>query len=233
MTTISKTIVNSFNVNVTACMDGDMGRVHYDDFQFNTSGRRIQLGDSCLCDFLVIFGEDESIYDSHYEPAKLRRMKKADLLAECLLYEDCFHCGDDFTRADLIDLLENKDHEDYYKALFSENLWGDLPCDFQVTGYCQGDVFKVVLHGSAKDEFTEQYLENIFFNTPVSVKVEIANQDDEILDEKYLSEYVSEYEYYDKDQTVRVLSEAFKDTEYYNAVKESLQDLPEQLDYQD
>lgn len=232
MTTISKTIVNVFKVNLIAQKDGEISSINFDDFLAETEGRRIQLGER-QTDFMVIFGEGESITDSHYKSAKLRRMKKADLLAECQLYEDCFYCGEEFTRADLIDILENKDHEDYYKALFSEKSWYNLPCDFEVTGYSQGDVFKVVLHGSAKDEFTEEYLQNIFFDTPNYVKVEITNEDDEILNEVYLSEYVSEYSEFDRDEAIRILSTSFKDTEYYDYVRSFLKEnMPDTLDYQ-
>lgn len=226
----SKNIVNVFNFELTAYQDHDSSQFWFNDFKSEIAGRSVWCGDR-QTDFLAILPESESITDSHYKPSKLKRMNKADLLAECLMFEDCFYCSEDSTRAELIYLLESKDHEDYYKALYSEKSWHDLPNTFGVTGYSQGDAIKVLLTDPKSKEFTQGYLQNIFFDAPKFVQLTITDNEGNELEVVDLYEYIDSYSLYYKVEALRIMVAALDGTEYQKHAKDFLQEnLPEYLD---
>ena len=234
---VSTNIVTVNKLTLTACLDGGLSQIYFDDFKGEMFARMLSYSGRNGMEFLVLMGEGLSINDKHYKISHLNKMKRAELLKECALFEECFDpewYDVTETRAELISYLSDKDHEDYYNALYRSDIsWYDLPSTFEVTGYSQGDVFKVLIIGKGIEYINSQFLENIYFSTPFSVRLAIEEQNDNetIID---LAEYVNNYSCYDREEALKHFTEALKQYNYKEQVIEFLEEnLPKVLDYQD
>ena len=235
---VSTNIVTVNKLNLTACLDGGLSQIYFDDFQSNMSGRMLSYYGRNGTEFLVLMGEGLSINDKHYKKSHLNKMKRAELLKECALFEECFDpewYNVKETRAELISYLSDKDHEDYYNSLYQSDIsWHDLPSTFSVTGYSQGDVFKVLIIGKGIEYINREFLENIYFGTPFHVHLTIEDQNGDEIDIINLAEYVNSYTCYDREEALKYFKEALETRHYKDQAIEFLDDnLPSSLDYED
>ena len=235
---VSTNIVTVNKLNLTACLDGDLSRIYFQDFQAEMKNRMLSYSGSNGTEFLVLMGEGLSINDKHYKNSHLNKMKRADLLKECILFDECFDpewYDVTHTRAELISYLSDKDHEDYYNALYKSDIsWYDLPSTFEVTGYSQGDVFKVLIIGKGIEYINSQFLENLYFGTPFNVRLTIEDQNGNEIDIIDLAEYVRSYSCYDREEALKHFTEALKPYNYKDQAVEFLEEnLPTSLDYVD
>ena len=56
---------------------------------------------------------------------------------------------------------------------FMIDYWQDLEHDFVIHGYCQSDYAAVKQVGSEKAFFSEDYLQQVFFDCPIAARLEI------------------------------------------------------------
>lgn len=229
MTTINHK-ASSFNFSLSANYDNDLAQIYLRDFVSELGDRLMTFGDRGV-DYMVILPENASKTDCPYKVTKLNRMKKADLIEECKKYEGCFLSDyNDFTRAEMIDYLLFRDYAEFYQDLFSNNCFGDRDSDFTVYGHCQGEAFEVKLVGKCEEWITSEHLENLYFNQPSHVQFTIADSEDNELVELNLSEFKNQYEFFDKDETLRVFSTALESYDFKNeAIGWLKENLPEYL----
>nr|DAJ39560.1 MAG TPA: hypothetical protein [Caudoviricetes sp.] len=141
-----------FELNVV--YDTDLSSIYFDDFKNENN--------LILADHVCIIFNNGSKNEPYFKKSKLAKMKKDDLqeLAENL---DIIFCGEEKTKAELINDLMQLDNEDFYKKALENNC---LPQkDFTICGYSQGDFVKVWQVGGS--EYSAEYLSNLFFDCPI------------------------------------------------------------------
>lgn len=217
-----KLITFSHNISY----DLDLSSIYFDEFVSNANGcHDVQLFEN----YLVIYGLDVSKNDKHFASDELSILSDDELMS---LYDSLgLYYYDLDNKDDLIDELLDLDHEDYYTKYYSENCYRDLAYTFDFTGYSQGHYYKVQTVGSVESWLNDDYLTNIFYDTPISGNIEIFING-ELTDEFYISEYLdSEYDY-DKVQLINNISNATLDKEYHLLLNEYLVDnLKNTLEY--
>lgn len=206
--------------------DLDLSSIYFDDFVSNATGYHdVQLFEN----YLVIYSSDISRNDKHFTSDELSRLSNDELMN---LYASLglYHYDLD-DKDDLIDELLDLDNEDYYTKYYSENYYRDLDYTFDFNGYSQGHCYKVQTVGNVETWLNDDYLTNIFYDTPISGNIEIFINGD-LVDEVYISEYLdSEYDY-DKVQLINNISKATLDKEYHSLLNEYLVDnLKNTLEY--
>lgn len=212
----------------------DLSQIYFDDFKNEMKNQSLWLGDR-QTDYLVIF-ESEALKNApYYKKSVLSKMRKSELFELCEMHELVGYWQDekDVLKAELIDDLLTVDNEQFYNHHYSENTWYDLDYTFKVTGYCQGDVIKVLLVGNVEKYINEDYLQNIFFDSPINGSVTVY-KDDELLAEINFHELnnFNEYDYFDKDNLIEMMKNYCKNEDYCAKLIEYLENsLNEQLDY--
>ena len=99
--------------------------------------------------------------------------------------------------------------------------------------YNQGDYCKVKLVGNVEKWINKDYLTNLFYNTPISGTIEVF-KDGSLIDEFSLYDInnFNEYDYYDKDELIAIISEHCKDKDYAQDLLSYLNDnLNESIEY--
>ena len=181
---------------INAYYDTDLASIYFNDFE--------NENDLILGDHVYIIFNNGSKNEPYFKKSRLSKMKKESLqeLAENL---GLIYCGDELTKAELIEKLYFLDNEDFYKKALENNC---LPsCDFCISGYSQGDFVKVYQVGGS--EFTADYLTNLFFDCPIRAVLTIYEIEqgvflhdtkEEELTEFYLDELLANSYEYDKNE---------------------------------
>lgn len=222
----------TFDANVF--YDTDAARRNYNDFKTELEHRALFLSDRNGLDYIVIF-ESETVKDEPYfKISHLNKMKKDALYGLCE-WLDSYGLYDieDETKATLIERLKNITKGYYYEQHYENESYHELDYDFSVTGYSQGDAFKVKLVGNVEAYYNNDYLTNIVYDTPLHASVQIYLNHN-FYDELYIWEYAdfNEYDYYDKDDFIKMISDLSKDKEYHDLLIEYLNDeLPSEPSY--
>lgn len=212
----------------------DLSQIYFGDFKNEMNNQSLWLGDR-QTDYLVIF-ESEALKNApYYKKSVLSKMRKSELFELCEMFELIGYWQDekDLLKAELIDDLLTVDNERFYNYHYSENTWRDLECDFIVQGYSQGDVIKVLLIGNVEKYINEDYLQNIFFNSPINGRVTVY-KDGEFLEDINFYELnnFNEYDYFDKDKLIEMMKDHCKNDDYCTKLIEYLENsLPDQLGY--
>ena len=204
-------------MKVNVFFDSDVAQMEYDQlFDFYDS-RIIRLDES----YMVILPDGVDKYNAHYTVSQLRKMRKLQLQELCDLYNYTWH--DYYTKADLIDSLIDVSHNLYFETYYQETSWRDLDESFVVRGHCQGDYIKVLNY--KHNDFCEEYLTNVFFNTPVSATFESG---DDIIDLNVYNDCVYSW---DKDSVLNNIKKFKEDftEEEIAFLEENLPDEPEWL----
>lgn len=211
------------------CYDLDLSAIYYNDFVSGATGNCVQSFGSRQTDYLVVYGDDISQNDSYYDTDYLESLT-IDELTELLDSIEYYNYDED-DKDDMIYQLSQIDNEDYYERHFSASRWYDLDSNFTIQGYSQGDNIAVKLLGNANEYITDEYLTNLFYDTPVSGTIEIFINGD-LVDELYISEYLDNEYDYDKVQLINNISNATLDKEYHSLLNEYLvNNLDDELKY--
>ena len=175
-------------MKVNVYFDSVVGMMEYDHFFDFYESRILRLSD----EYIVILPSGVDKYNEHYKVSQLRKMRKGQLQDLCDLYN--FTWYDDYTKADLIDSLMDVTHDLYFETYFKETSWRELDESFVIRGNSQSDYIKVLNY--KHNDFCEEYLTNVFFNTPVSATFESG---DDIID---LNDYNDCVYNWDKDSVL-------------------------------
>ena len=212
----------------------DLSQIYFDDFKNEIENQSLWFGDR-QTDYIVIF-ESEALKDApYYKKSVLSKMKKAELFGLCRMFGLVGYYEDekDYLKSELIYQLLHVNNELFYSHHYSENAWRDLDYTFKVTGYYQGDVVKVLLVGNVEKYINENYLQNIFYDSPIYGEVTIY-KDDQFLDEInfYDLNNFNEYDYFDKGKLIEMMKDYCKDEDYCAKLIEYLENsLNDQLSY--
>lgn len=204
---------------------------NYDDFKNEIKGRSVLSYGCNGLDYMVIFADTKTANAMRFTANELKKKNKdalQDILSELGIDFDA-----EYSKTDLIDELKNLSNLEYYKKLSEECSYHQLDYTFIVTGYSQGQAFKVMLVGEVESYITAKYLENIFYNSPVYVNVTV-NLNGEQLEE--ISAYdcagFDEYELYDEAAIIELYNKHTADKEYNALLRDYLEsNLPKDLPY--
>lgn len=207
---------------------------NYDDFKNDHESTSLFFTGRDGLEYIVFF-ESEAIKNKPYfKISHLQKMKKAELFELCEKLDDYgLYDIEDETKSSLIDRLKSLTNEDYYNKHYENESYHELDYDFSVTGYSQGDAFKVKLVGKVESYINSDYLQNIVYDTPQYIKAIVFLNGEEIADiPLWEHSDFNEYDYYDKDQTIKMFSDLTENDEYHDLLIEYLNDkLPTALGY--
>lgn len=175
------------------------GGLHYDnglsslffvEFKNNAFGNsaNVMFSGRNGVDYVVLFENEAQKDESWFKKSHLQKMRKHELVyLYCNLID--YIESDEFTKPELIDDLMTISNDEYYRNHYSETeRWYDLDHDYVVHGYSQGDA--VAVKDLSKSKFwTKESLCNIFYDSPLSGKVTIY-QDGQEIAEIYLDEHL-------------------------------------------
>ena len=202
----------TFNHHIT--YDCDLAHLYFNDFEESRMNDNINLFfGSRQTDYLVIFENEKVLNESYYKKSKLARMNKTDLTN---LADEMLGYGfDDSTKQTLIDGLISITNEDYYTSHYENECYKSLDYDFAISGYSQGDYRKVKIIGNVEKWIDKDYLTNIFYNTPISGNIEVF-KNGSLIDDFHLYdlENFNEYDYYDKDKLIAMLTDYCSNKDY-------------------
>ena len=194
--------------------DCDLANLYFNDFKEGHMNDNINLFfGSRETDYLVIFENEKVLNESYYKKSKLARMNKTDLTN---LADEMLGYGfDDSTKQTLIDGLMSITNEDYYTSHYENECYKSLDYDFAISGYSQGDYRKVKIIGNVEKWIDKDYLTNIFYNTPISGNIEVF-KNGSLIDDFHLYdlENFNEYDYYDKDKLIAMLTDYCSNKDY-------------------
>ena len=207
-----------FSFNHHIAHDCNLAYLYFDDFKEGRMNDNVNLFfGSRSTDYLVIFENEKVANASYYKKSKLSRMKKANLyeLLEKNNHNIIYTCNvEDMTKSDMIDCLLEIDNQEYYTKHYEKEYYQDF--DFGVRGYRQGDFVKVKIVGNVEKWIDEEYLTNIFYDTPISGFVEVFNENGGLIDDFQLYDLknFNEYAYYNKDELIAMIGDYCSNKDY-------------------
>lgn len=169
------------NIELHVAFDIELARFYFVDFERDAV--RIDFG--LRADFLYLLGDSSAPF---FTKSKLQRMKRADLLELCEMYEVGFF--DDATKSDMIDELVNVSIKRHYEYLAADYSWNRIQehihHEYYVTrGYSQGDAALIV---SISEPIDKSYIDHIFWDCPIYIRADIDGvsfYEDSFLDDEY------------------------------------------------
>ena len=222
-----------FTFNHHIAHDCDLANLHFSEFCESRMNDNINLFfGSRETDYLVIFENEKVLNDSYYE-YKLDRTNKDELYGLNYYHDLILWRNREFLKSELIDNLLSVCNEEYYKNHYEKEHYQDLDFDFAIRGYSQGDYCKVKIVGNVEKWINKEYLTNLFYDTPVSGAIEVF-KDGNLVDEFNLYDLpnFNEYDYYDKDKLIAMISEHCKNEDYAKDLLNYLNDnLDESIEY--
>lgn len=204
-----------FTFNHRISYDCDLANLYFSDFKDGHMNDNINLFfGSRETDYLVIFENEKVLNESYYKKSKLARMNKDELYG-LNYYHELVWRNENLLKSELIDNILSVNNEEYYKNHYEKEYYQDLDFDFIIKGYNQGDYCKVKIVGNVEKWINEEYLTNIFYDTPISGTIEVF-KDGSLIDDFNLYDLpnFNEYDYYDKDKLIAMISEYCKDKDY-------------------
>ena len=204
-----------FTFNHHIAYDCDLANFHFNEFKDGHMSDNINLFfGSRQTDYLVIFENEKVLNESHYKRYKLARMTKDELYG-LNYYHDLIWRNKTFLKSELIENLLSVNNEEYYRNSYEKEHYQDLDFDFAVRGYNQGDYFKVKIVGNVEKWIDKEYLTNICYDTPISGNIEVF-KNGSLIDDFHLYDLTSfnEYDSYDKDKLIAMISDYCKDKDY-------------------
>jgi hypothetical protein len=210
------------------------GYRNFEDFKTDLKDQAIWFNDRNGLDYVVIFESEKVMQAPYFKISHLRKMKKADLFAMCEKLDDHgLYDIEDETKDTLIDRLKNISNEDYYNKHYEKGSYNALDYDFSVSGYSQGDLFKVKLVGKVESYITSDYLQNLVYDTPIYCSVSVSLNGEELEDlPLWDCEGFAEYDYWDKDKAIKMYKALTEGKEYQSLLLEYLEDsFPDNLEH--
>ena len=218
-----------FTFNQRVAYDCDLANLYFNNFKEGHINDNVNLFfGSRETDYLVIFESEEVLNKSYYKKSKLARMNKDELYG-LNYFHDLIWRTVELLKSELIDNLLSVNNEEYYNNHYEKDYYQELDFDFAVRGYNQGDYCKVKIVGNVEKWINEEYLTNLFYNTPISGSIEVFKNGSLIDDfQLYDLDNFNEYDSYDKGKLITMISEHCKDKEYsqdlLNYLNENLSD---------
>lgn len=171
--------------------DHDLRRFYYDDFIEDNNVVTIANRQT---DFIIVSPNVDPNTDTMFSKAELRKMS-ADEVTNLHIDLELGYYGSyiDPNKEEMIDDLVTVTVADYYKNLYANNRWYDLPCDIVSRGYCQGDAVKIVFHKCR--HIDESHIHNILWDCPFTIRL----VDHESGEEWHIEEYLESLYEYDQD----------------------------------
>ena len=207
--------MSKFTFNHHIAYDCDLANLHFNVFKEGHMNDNINLFfGSRQTDYLVIIENEEMANESHYKKSKLARMNKEELYG-LNYYHDLIWRNREYLKSELIDNLLSVNNEEYYRNSFEKEHYQDLDFDFAIEGYSQGDCCKVKIVGNVEKWINKEYLTNIFYNTPITGNIEVF-KNGSLIDEfnLYDLDNFNEYDYYDKDKLIAMISDYCSNEDY-------------------
>lgn len=178
--------------------DNDLSQIHYDFFVEDNNV--ITMGDRQK-DFMIVSPNVDPNDDTMFSKAELRKMSAEEvtqLHADLeLSYYGAYY---DPNKEQMIDDLVNVTVAEYYKKLYTNERWYDLPYDVISRGFCQGDAVAVVFHKCRHMDV--ETIDNILWRSPITIRL----TDHESGEEWHIEEDMDTPYEYDRDE----LLEAWK-----------------------
>ena len=222
-----------FTFNHRIAYDCDLANLYFNDFQNRHMNDNINLFfGSRETNYLVIFENEEVLNKSYYKKSKLARMNKEELQG-LNYFHDLIWRYAELLKSELIDNLLSVCNEEFYKNHYEKDHYQDLDFDFVIRGHSQGEYMKVKIVGNVEKWINKEYLTNLFYDTPVSGTIEVF-KDGSLVDEFSLYDLpnFNEYDYYDKDKLIAMISEHCKNEDYAKDLLNYLNDnLNESIEY--
>ena len=177
----------------------------------------------------IVFGDMDKPY---YTRSMLNKLRRSALQK---IYD--VHCCDSYglTKREMIEDLVIITTEDYFDKVHDISSWHDLPYDYTLYGYCQGNAVKVYIHENmtkdrqsmipAKDD-----LHHLLFDSPISGLITVNGID--LYEDLILDDYYS----YDKQKALAKAHQVNEDHLPEGVTKEDLITvleafLPDELSY--
>ena len=208
--------ISLYDFKVNICYDADLANLYYNDFKEGHMNDNINLFfGSRQTDYLVIIENETVAKASYYKKSQLTRMNKASLY-ELLEKHNLNICNiEHITKLDMIDCLLEIDNQEYYTKHYENEYYQDLDFDFAISGYSQGDYFKVKIVGNVEKWINKDYLTNIFYDTPISGFIEVFKNGSLIDDfQLYDLQNFNEYADYNKDKLIAMIADYCSNKDY-------------------
>lgn len=238
---LNEQFIKCYTFELCANYSNDLSSIYYDDFMTEWENKIIKKDH-----YIALFASEEIKNAPHYKKSHLVKMSKQSLYDLCEQYEilnyshSCYNYEDN-TKADLInEIMRFVDNEKHYTC-------NDSDYDFTVCGYSQGDSINIKLVGSEKDFIkysylpTVEHLTNIFYDSPISGRVEVLCNGESIENLDFNSgiafyevDNFNEYDYWDKSKFIEKVknTEWINKLEFFNLLIDYLEnELPLSLDY--
>lgn len=170
----------------------DLSEIHYEWFAEDNNvvtcgGRQI--------DFMIVSPNVDPNDDPMFSKAELRKMSAEEVsqlhIDLELSYYGAYH---DPNKEEMIDDLVNVSVAEYYKKLYTNNRWHDLPCDVISRGFSQGDAVKIVFHKCRHVDV--RHIDDILWRSPITIRL----TDHESGEEWHIDEYMDSVYEYDLDK---------------------------------
>ena len=207
--------MSKFSVNHRISHDCDLSDIYFNDFKNGHMNDNVNLFfGSRQTDYLVIFENEKVLNESYYKKSQLARMNKEELYG-LNYYHDLLWRYENLLKSELIDNLLSVNNEEYYRNHYEKEYYQDLDYDFAISGYSQGDYFKVKLVGNVEKWINKEYLTNICYDTPISGIIEVF-EDGALVDEFNLDDLKNfdAYAYYNKDELISMIVDYCNNKDY-------------------
>lgn len=217
-----------------AFYDTHSGYNNFEDFKADLKDQSLWFNDRNGLDYVVLFESEKVMQSPYFKISHLRKMKKADLFELCEKLDDYgLYDIEDETKETLIDRLKSISNEDYYNKHYENESYNNLDYDFSVSGYSQGDLFKVKLIGKVESYINSDYLQNLVYDTPIYCTVSVFLNGEEL---EFLPLWecdgFNEYDYWDKDKAIEMYKALTDGKEYQALLLDYLENsLPDSLEY--
>ena len=217
------------NIDFCVFYNIDLAQIYFDEWLNGADGTKItdiRFGRDCN---LFLIGESEAPY---YSKKELQKMSKQTLFELMLNYDLLSYNAElnDFKKSEYIADLLNVTYKRHYERLCSEYNWHGIKENIQHNfyisrGYSQGEAVIIVFLDSENDNDNyRKYLDNIFWDCPITIRAEINGR--EYCEDDFLSDDF--YEWNREDIKARVM--AWNDCSDY-AKNWIIEHLPEYPDY--
>ena len=229
--------ISLYDFKVNIGYDTDLANLRFNVFKEGYMNDNINLFfGSHKTNYLVIIENETVAKSSYYKKYKLARMTKASLyeLLEKHNHDIIYSCNAEYmTKSDMIDCLLEIDNQEYYTKHYDNESYNSLDYDFSIGGNSQGDSCKVKIVGNVEKWINKDYLTHLFYDTPMRGFIEVF-KNGSLIDEfnLYYLENFDEYDCYDKDKLIAMISDYFSNKDYKDFLVTYLNDnLNDIIDY--
>lgn len=164
------------NIEFFCFYDSDLAQIYYDDFE--SENTRLNFGRD---NSLFLIGDASAPY---YKKSHLMALSKQALYDLCMDYELLGYSAglDDYKKSEYISDLLSISIERHYQRLLANSTWHGLAeniaHDYYISkGYSQGDAVYIVSIDKPIDNGLRRYIDNILWDSPISIYANINGLD--------------------------------------------------------